>query len=63
LKNFKEFREPSSTKSGGKNIYRDDSPANSKKLHPETPQKHIKTARKVIEGAYERRKDQVSDCY
>jgi hypothetical protein len=45
-----EFREPSSTKSGGKKLYREDSPANSKKSHPETPQKHTKTARKVIEG-------------
>lgn len=50
LKHFREFREPSSTKSGAKKIYRDDSPANSKKSHPETPQKHIKTARKLIEG-------------
>ena len=36
----------------GKKIYRDDSPANSKKSHPETPVKHIKTARKVIDGEY-----------
>lgn len=45
-----EFREPSSTKSSGKKLYREDSPANSKKSQPETPQKHTKTARKVIEG-------------
>lgn len=45
-----EFREPSSTKSGGKKLYREESPANSKKSQPETPQKHTKTARKVIEG-------------
>jgi hypothetical protein len=45
-----EFREPSTTKSGGKKLYRDSSPASSKKSHPDTPQKHTKTARKVIEG-------------
>jgi hypothetical protein len=45
-----EFREPSSSKSGGNKLYREDSPANSKRSQPETPQKHTKTARKVIEG-------------
>jgi hypothetical protein len=53
LKNTRdrEFREPSSTRStGGKKLYREDSPASRKSSQADTPQKHVKTARKVIEG-------------
>lgn len=53
LKAFREreFREPSSSRSGsGKKFYREDSPASRKSTQGDTPQKHIKTARKVIEG-------------
>lgn len=61
-KGFKEFREPSSSRSGGKKIYRDDSPANSKKSHPETPQKYTRTARKVVEGKFAGLKDYLLSC-
>jgi hypothetical protein len=55
LKQFKnkEFREPPSKRSGAKKLYRDDCPPSSKKSHTATPQKHVKTARKVIDGMYE----------
>jgi len=53
-KSHREFREPSSARSYGnkaKTFYRDESPA-SRKSVPGTPQKHVKTARKVIEDLH-----------
>lgn len=47
-----EYRDPasSSSKHGARMLYRDESPSSSKRLLPETPQRHTKTAKKIVEG-------------
>jgi hypothetical protein len=47
---FSEYRDPSSSSKGIKILYRDESPSSSRRSLPDTPQRHTKTARKVIDG-------------
>jgi hypothetical protein len=65
-KNFKEFREPSSTRSGGKKIRRDDSPANSlskgqeRRIGPPIPHPSTRTSTRTSilwHNTYPRRRE------